>query len=106
MGYRLEVSKVESSDCGGKLFGYISDEALHSCKSWKWLKEKGYIDEEDEDMWDYGASHQTLLWSDEYEEFIKLYIEDYNTYSPYGNTLSLNDFKGSLSADKVLIEWC
>ena len=104
MGYRLEISKVEYLDCGGKLFGYINTDELHKCKSWQWLKKRGYLDKEDEDSWDYGYDHSALLGKDEYKEFIELYIEDFNKY--YHDTrLSLDDFKKSLAADDVQIEW-
>lgn len=106
MGYRLEISEVKyTGDCGGKLFGYISKEELHKCKSWRWLKDHGYITGEDEELWDYGFSHQSVLFADEFKEFIKLYIDDYNKYGQYGRQLSLDDFKKSLKAEQVLIEW-
>lgn len=106
MGYRLEISEVNyTGDCGGKLFGYISEEELHKCKSWQWLKDHGYLDGEDEDLWDYRFTHQSVLFADKFKEFIKLYIDDYNKYSQYGRQLSLDDFKKSLKAEQVLIEW-
>ena len=105
MGYRLEISKLDYSDCGGKLFGYISKEDLHTCKSWKWLKDNLYLHEENEDVWEYGIEHNTVLFNDDFREFITLYIDDYNRLSPYGNTLSLDNFKDSLAADRVLIQW-
>lgn len=105
MGYRLEISKLEYADCGGKLFGYISEEELHTCKSWKWLKDHLHLDEETEDCWDYYCPHETVLLNDDFREFITLYIDDYNRLSPYGNTLCLDDFKESLSADRVFMEW-
>lgn len=107
MGYRLEISEVKyTGDCGGKLFGYIDEEELHNCRSWKWLKRRGYIDKEEKDLWDYGFYHQTVLFRDEFREFIKLYIDDYNKYNHYGHKLSLDDFANSLKAEQVLIEWC
>ena len=111
MGYRLEISKLEyTGDCGGKLFGYISDEQLHDCKSWQWLKEHGHLDEETEDIWGYGLTHGSYLFGTAFEEFIKLYIEDYNRYSPFGNKLSLDDFEQSLNLarnyEPLYIEWC
>lgn len=106
MGYRLEISEVKyTGECGGKLFGYIDEKKLHDCKSWKWLKKRGYITEEDEDLWDYSFYHQTVLDQDKFRKFIKLYIDDYNKYSPYGCKLSLDDFEKSLKAEQVLIEW-
>ena len=106
MGYRLEISEVKyTGECGGKLFGYISDEELHACRSWQWLKNRGYITEEDKYRWDYDCPHEAVLWHDEFEEFIKLYIDDYNKYGQYGHQLSLDDFEKSLKAEQVLIEW-
>lgn len=105
MGYRLEISKLEYTDCGGKLFGYIDEDDLHTCKSWQWLKKHLYLDEETEDYWDYAFKHEAVLFKDDFKEFITLYIEDYNRLSPYGNTLSLDDFKESLATDRVLIQW-
>ena len=110
MGYRLEVSKIEyTGDCGGKLFGYISEENLHKCKSWQWLKDKGYLKEGLEDVWDYGITHGTLLPGPEYKEFIKLYIEDYNKYNQYNNKLSLSDFEKTIKLadayEDLYIEW-
>lgn len=103
MGYRLEVYKCEYTDCGGKLYGYLDDEELYTLKSWQWLHERNYVDKDE--YWSYGASHECMLYKREYEEFIKLYIEDYNKHSLYGNTLSIDDFKDSLNADCVVICW-
>lgn len=105
MGYRLEISASISTDCGGKLFGYISEEDLHTCESWKWLKEHHYIDEKDENLWDYGFDHHILMNRDEFKEFIALYIKDYNRLSPYGNKLSICDFKESLKYEWLNVEW-
>lgn len=104
MGYRLETSAVKPADCGGKLYGYISKKDLHKLKSWKWLVENEWVSKADKDKWDYGYDHQMVMWHEDFEEFIKLYIEDYNTY--YGEkVLSLKDFKASLKAEMVLVEW-
>ena len=105
MGYRLEVYKLEHAESGGKLFGYISDEELHTCKSWKWLKDKGLLEEGLEDAWCYGITHAQDLFHDDYLEFIKLYIEDYNRLSPFGSHLTLEDFSKSLAAGEVALYW-
>lgn len=113
MGYRLEISKiVYTGDCGGKLFGYISEEELHNCKSWQWLRDRWRIEGTEDvldDVWDYGISHGTFLSGSDYKEFIKLYIKDYNKYSPYGGKLTLDNFKDSLKVAKeygnLYIEW-
>ena len=77
MGYRLEISrKVYSGFSGGKLYGYIEEEKLKKCKSFRWLVERGYLEEEDVDTFDYGAEHTTVLTAEEFKEFIKLYKED------------------------------
>lgn len=104
MGYRLEISKLEYLDCGGKLFGYMSTDELHKCKSWQWLKKHGYFDDGWEDEWDYGFEHGTALHHSEYEEFIKLYVEDFNNH--YKDCpITLDKFKKSLDADWVYLEW-
>lgn len=108
MGYRLEISRKVYADCVGKLFGYISDDKLHKCKSWHWLKDNHYFDDEPElqDVWDYGITHYAELTHDEFKEFINLYIEDYNKYSPYDYHMSLDDFKDVLTEPSfIIIEW-
>lgn len=101
MGYRLEISEVKyTGECGG----YFCEEDLHKCKSWRWLKERGYVDEED--LRDGVFYHQVMLFQNEFIEFIKLYIDDYNKYNDCGHKLSLDDFVHSLGVEKVLIEWC
>lgn len=105
MGYRLEISKVGSIACGGKLYGYISPETLHECKSWQWLRDHDRLEKEDQDLWDYGYDHEMLLFKDEFKEFIELYIEDYNKYAPYGGKLSLDDFDEALGEYCVRLGW-
>lgn len=112
MGYRLEVSKIEYCDCGGKLFGYIPPSEMKKCKSAKWLYENHFIDslfdegECDYEFWYQTYNPQIIMDTEQYQQFIKLYIEDYNKFSPYGNKLSLDDFKETLNASYVLVEWC
>jgi len=110
MGYRLEVWQMKySGDCGGKLYGYISSEELHKCKSWQWLRDNGYLKEGTEDNWDYDDEHRCVLDGEDFKTFIKLYIKDFNKYSPYGSKLILDDFKASLDLAKkgefLVIEW-
>ena len=77
MGYRLEISKkAYTGFSGGKLYGYIEEEKLKKCKSFRWLVERGYLEEEDVDTFDYGAEHTTVLTAEEFKEFIELYKED------------------------------
>ena len=113
MGYRLEISKLEYArkleyvGCGGKLFGYIDDEELHECKSWQWLKRHGYLDKSDEDLWDYGVWHTTLLSGKEYKQFIKLYTDDYKEYG-YNNPTIIKELNESLGCDDddwMVITW-
>lgn len=114
MGYRLEISKIEPCCDGGKLYGYIDEEDLRKCKSWKWLKEKGcFVDfdgDDDDDyatLWDYGVDHRIVMYPEDFEEFIKLYIEDKKKYGPYHQYGEcLEDYAEALkSQHKVLIEW-
>lgn len=103
MGYRLEISKVEYQTSGGKLFGYIEDEELHKCKSWQWLRDRNYVDTEN-DIWGYGYEHTTLLAKEDYRQFIQLYIEDYNKYQGL-DLMKLEDFEETLKSEYILLEW-
>lgn len=105
MGYRLEISPVGSIACGGKLYGYISPETLHECKSWQWLRDHDQLEKEDQDLWDYGYDHKMILFKDEFKEFIELYIEDYNKHNPYHCQLELADFEKALKENCVRLEW-
>lgn len=103
MGYRLEISKVEHVESGGKLFGYIEDEELHKCKSWQWLRDRNYFDTKN-DVWGYGYEHTILLDEEDYRQFIELYIEDYNKH--FGlDLMKLEDFEETFGSEYVLLEW-
>ena len=108
MGYRLEIYKKEHFACGGKMFGYMSPDDLPKCKSWCWLRDNGYIDEDDEDCWDYSFSHTTELWGDRYKQFIKLYLEDYIKYG-YNCQDTIDELKKTIietkDTDQIIIEW-
>lgn len=108
MGYCLEISKKEYCDCGGALYGYISDDELKQCKSWQWLKKHHndkFDDNIDDFIWGIGSSPGITMWPSEYKEFIKLYIDDYNKFSS-SDKISLKNFEKSLSSnDKILVEW-
>lgn len=107
MGYRLEIYKAEYLECGGKLFGYISDEDLHKCKSWLWLKRRGFLHEDDDELWDYGATHEVLLFGDDYKKFIDLYIEDYIKYG-YNNPDTIKNLRLTQKCkdlDSFVIAW-
>lgn len=103
MGYRLELHRVIPAESGGKLYGYVSQEYLESLESWKWLKEKMYIEGDEE--WDYGCENMVELPPYEFKTFIELYIKDYNKY--YGEErLTMDHFKESLeSGDWILLQW-
>lgn len=79
MGYRLEISKIEYKESGGKLFGYVEDET--KLESWKWLKNHEFIT--GDEYWDYGCNPQIVLDDDEFKEFIELYIFDLHNYYKY-----------------------
>lgn len=108
MGYRLEIYKAEYTYCGGKLFGYISEENLPKCKSWLWLKKHLYIEEDDAYFWDYGADHTTMLYGREYKEFIYLYLEDYKKYG-YNNSDTIKELEKSIDYcddnDVMVLRW-
>ena len=104
MGYRLEISEIKYSACGGKLYGYFDEENF---KSRKWLLERGYID--GDEYWSYGCNPQIVLRPDEFKEFIELYNEDWNSVkadvakdAPKNNP----DIKKLLvNENDVLLEW-
>lgn len=116
MGYRLEFWNADNKDdhideSGGKLFGYISDSDLRSCKSWQWLKAHGAFKgeeniEEDvyEVLWDYGFSHKMTLDHDDFNEFIALYVEDRNRNMGFDFD-SLENYEHVRSIPRVTIEW-
>lgn len=54
----------------------------------------------------YRTRHNIFMSRDEFKKFITLYIKDYNRLSPYGNKLSIDDFKESLKYEWLNIEWC
>lgn len=103
MGYRLEISKVKYSTCGGKLFGYTNVEKL---RSWKYLKENGYI--EGDECWDYGFNPYIVLNEEEFKDFIKLYINDLKQYYQFPSNLN-NLIKDLINLSKTkgnkLLEW-
>lgn len=117
MGYRLEFENPDNSndpiyECGGKLFGYISDSDLRSCKSWQWLKAHGAFTggcgdiEEDvyEVLWDDGISHEMTLEHDDFNEFIALYVEDRKRF--FGDEYDdIENYSYVRSLPRVTIEW-
>lgn len=109
MGYRLEVSTIKYCCCGGKLYGYISDDDMKKCKSWKWLVKNGYAEMSEDfgiPFYEYDAPNYTVLTKREFEEFIKLYIDDkkkYGTYHQIGE--NIDEYKEALQSNYVLIEW-
>ena len=115
MGYRLEISKIEYTGVSGyKLYGYINEEELKKLKSFRWLVEKDFIDEDDT-YWGYNYNPQIILNSNEFIEFVQLYNDDLNKYykelgydSGYIKDSFINntDMKELLkSNNKKLLEW-
>lgn len=79
MGYRLAVDQVGGtlSYYGTKLYGYVEDET--ALKSYKFLRDNGYFDDDDI-LFTYGASHDTVMDVCEFRKFAMLYNEDLNEY--------------------------
>ena len=113
MGYRLEMSKVKYTACGGKLYGYTDTSKL---KSYKWLKEKGFLNDIDDDheditFADWDGNPQIIMRNEDFKEFIKLYNEDCNNYDDtylfHDKDWIINDkyIKELLKEDYVLLEW-
>lgn len=104
MGYRLEVYKAEYVECFGKLYGYIDRKDLKELKSYKWLLRNEYITGEPDEYWNYGFNPNIVLDHWDFEEFLKLYIEDFNNVRGE-EVLKLEDYKELLNdkSDKILM---
>lgn len=106
MGYRLEISKIEHSACGGKLYGYIPDNELKNLKSYKWLLVHRYITGTDEEYWDYGLSPTIILSNIEFKEFIRLYNEDFKEYNDFDIIESSKEMQELIeSNENKFLEW-
>lgn len=101
MGYRLEISEITYKACGGKLYGYLDDEEK-KLPSYQWLLEKGYLT--GNETWYYGFNPRIILTSEEFKEFIELYILDKMNESEY--TMIEDSVKDLIETkcDKLL-EW-
>lgn len=87
------------------LFGYISKAEQEQCKSWQWLKEH-YKDKFDDIDYFYNIPVEITMDVEMFDDFIKLYIEDYNKFLPSERKLTLKDFENELkSGDDVLVYW-
>ena len=86
MGYRLDikmVGKAQPKFYGTKLYGYTEEEQL---KSYQWLMSHKYLEPLLKDghyIWTYYFDNPIVMHVKEFKEFVKLYNEDYNKYSPY-----------------------
>lgn len=104
MGYRLEISKIKYSTCGGKLYGYTETDNL---KSFKYLYNKGYL--EGDEYWSYGCNPQIVLSATEFKEFIRLYIDDLKEYYHYGEDEKSEIIEDLIRLSKTkgdkLLEW-
>lgn len=103
MGYRLEISKIKYSTCGGKLYGYTD---VHELKSWEWLLKNKYID--GDEYWSYGCNPQIVLDAEEFKKFIKLYLEDLDenyAFKEYLQVLKDELIKLSRTKCDKLLEW-
>lgn len=87
------------------LFGYISKAEQEQCKSWQWLKEH-YKDEFSDIDYFYNIPVEITMGVETFNDFIKLYIEDYNKFSPFKQRLTLKNFEDELKpGDDVLVRW-
>ena len=111
MGYRLQISKIKHAACGGKLYGYTSTNKL---KSYKWLKEKGFIDDDYENFTfaECDGNPQIVMRNEDFKKFIKLYNEDCNNYKGeyivHEKDWIINDpnIKELINdEEKILLEW-
>lgn len=103
MGYRLEVSEVKPTICGGKLYGYVEDEELKELKSYKWLEKNGYVKGGED--WDYGFNPKIELSPKEFKEFFDLYREDYKKTYGCEVTLDGEELESYNNNEWKMLEW-
>ena len=103
MGYRLEISElIPTKNSGGKLYGYIPEIDLKKLKSYNWLLERKYIEEDCE--FNYGYSPEIVLDKTSFREFMQLYAEDW--FDTYQSEFWLEDFEEVINSDNFkLIDW-
>ena len=103
MGYRLEISElIPTKNSGGKLYGYIPEIDLKKLKSYNWLLERKYIEEDC--VFNYGYSPEIVLDKTSFREFMRLYAEDW--FDTYQSEFWLEDFEEVINSDNFkLIDW-
>lgn len=109
MPFDFNVSKLDNdADFATEhfnLFGYISKAEQEQCKSWQWLKEH-YEDEFGDIDYFYNIPVEITMDAEMFNDFIRLYIEDYNKFLPSERRLTLKDFGDEpKSGDDVLVYW-
>lgn len=105
MPFDFNVSKLDNKAEHFNLFGYISKAEQEQCKSWQWLKE--YCKDKFGDIdYFYNMPVEIIMNAEMFDDFIKLYIEDYNKFLPSERKLTPKDFEDELkSGDDVLVYW-
>lgn len=113
MGYRLEIHKSKYTGfSGGKLYGYIDTDKLKELKSFRWLVDRYYLEENDANRFNYGFNPKIVLEDKDFKEFMKLYEEDFEKYYSYDKgwfyeQIHSEQFKELLEddCDKILEWW-
>lgn len=74
MGYRLSIKDPKTGELihDSKLYGYITDDEMRSCRSLQWLIENHKLDDYEDPYtcWDYGFEHEMYLNHSDVIEFI------------------------------------
>lgn len=109
MGYRLTIR----CECEGKktivefpkFFGYISTEDLIKTRSWQFLVSKGFVNDEDAEIFEYdGSPSIPPLSAEDFRTFITLYNTDLNTYEhDTGRFIWAKHYGGYYFCDEFLL---
>ena len=112
MGYRLNVEMVGESSpkyYGTKLYGYDDETKL---KSYQWLIENGYLDANEEYVWDYCYDNPILMRAKDFKIFAELYNEDVNKFIPellkdyFIKDKEIQQFLQLRDWELIVVSWC
>lgn len=112
MGYRLNVEMVGKSSpkyYGTKLYGYVNETQL---ESYQWLIKEGFLDANEEYIWDYCCDNPILMRAEDFKIFAKLYNEDFNNFiaEPFKDHFikdkDIQQFLQLEDWELIVISWC
>lgn len=99
MGYRLSIKckEILKDDIRlefPKFYGYISDEDVLKTSSFRFLMSKGYVNEDDAEMYTCNGEIPCTLSAEDFRIFITLYNIDLNIYEHDHNKYIWANHKG------------